>query len=159
MENIALKETNIENPAEEVKNTNETTGADEEISLERINQLKELDQEVIKASSITEAEIEAAVNNPEKAESLEKKVSTLKKVVETLKDYAPAILTGAAAAAGIAVLSNMELPVSFEEMTNSGAYQAEKLQVFLVAIPTIAAGLFSLITGFTAKEIKAANAE
>lgn len=141
-----------ENLAEEVVNTAEVEASqEEEMSAERLNELKECDKEVAALATITEAEVEQALSNPETAEALGKKMSTLNKVVETLKDYAPAILGGAAAIAGIAALSDMNVT---EAMWNSGGYQAEKNQYILTMFPTVIAGLFSIATGLTANKIK-----
>jgi hypothetical protein len=146
------EEAKNENPAEEIKNTTEVEASqEEEMSAERINELKECDKEIAALATIEEADIEKALQNPETAEALGKKVVTLNKVAETLKDYAPAILGGVAALAGIAALSDLHVT---DAMWDSGGYAAEKMEYFATMFPTVVATLFSIITAATAKEIK-----
>jgi len=91
------------NPVEEITNTNEVEASNEqEISPERIEALKGLDNEIQEIAGLTENDLKESISDPEEKKVLGEKVNTLAKIAETFKTHSPEI---AAALVGLSALA------------------------------------------------------
>lgn len=76
---------------------------EEEISQERVDALKNAEQEIQEIAQLTENDLVEVIDSPEKKKALSEKLTLLAKVGDVLKEQWPAIAASVVALAGIAV--------------------------------------------------------
>lgn len=134
---------------------------EEEISPERIEALKELDNQILEIASLKESDLVEEISDPEKRESLGGKLTTLSKITDILKEYAPAIATTAVALGAVVfAITNMET-----DTANSAVMSAEKMGQMIsssvAAVAGVISGLLYTVPGFNKEQaaLKAKQAE
>lgn len=104
MENFSKQENTNEATIDQIKQTTEVeNSAEAEISPERIEALKGLENEIQEIAKLGENDLVEAIESPEQKEVLSEKLTLLAKVGDILKEQWPAIAASAIALAGIAV--------------------------------------------------------
>lgn len=104
MEKFTNQENTNEATIDQIKQTTEVeNSAETEISPERIEALKGLENEIQEIAKLGENDLVETIESPEKKEALANKLSLLAKVGDVLKEQWPAIATSVIALAGIAV--------------------------------------------------------
>jgi len=131
------------NPIEEIKNTTEIEASpEEEISPERVEALKEYENEVKEIASLKESDLKDEIENPEERVALGEKLSLLQKISETLKDHAPELAI-AAVGIGAFALALAQDPHGNLDLANSAIMSTEKVTSMIASSVTAFATVFS----------------
>lgn len=129
------KETKTDSPVEEIKNTTEIEASpEEEVSPERIEALKDLENEIQEDLKLNEGNLVNSIEDVKNPEELTEKLTLLDNVAEIIKDHYPEIALAVVALSAAIFGFNH----STAEMAETAAMSMEKASVVLS----------SAITGF-----------
>lgn len=113
----------------------------EGMSPERLAAVQELEGEIKEITSLNEGDLVEEISDPEKRKELADKLDVLAKVGETLKDYWPAIVTGVASLASLAVA--MKFSADGGDLANSAVMSTQKIGAMVASAAAVLAGALS----------------
>lgn len=103
-ENSASESQELQKEESVIENEAAMEEQEDEMSPERIEALKELDEVTTEIASLKESDLVEDITDPEKRKELKDKVSTLSKIAEKIKAVAPEVVSAAVALGGLVLM-------------------------------------------------------
>jgi len=132
---------------EEIKTNVELEDSKEhEISPERIEALKDLDNEIKEIASLKEEDLVESIETPEEKKDLSEKLSTLAKIAETLKTYGPEMATALVGIAALAysIINSVDNP----DAANSAIWAEQAPSAIASAVTAVSIVASSILYGY-----------
>lgn len=139
-ENSASESQELQKEESVIENEAAIEEKEDEMSPERIEALKELDEMTAEIASLKESDLVEDITDPEKRKELKDKVSTLSKIAEKIKAMAPEVVSAAVALGGVVLMLEGN-GVDTEVVGHSTVNAPFALHSAMIVIGSITSGL------------------